>query len=272
MIITENKSRKISKILLKIIKPFNVFKITTTFILVKKVQLSRKLRKMGIIYSRIFLEGFDLMSKNNLLMKFRRKNRINKEIRDLMKDNNISKDGYSVELVDESKTHLIARISGPPDIQYSGGIFEIGIELRDGYPVIPPVFKFFTIIWHPNISSIDGTICLDAFNCKWNPYMSLSTALSTIQSLLSTPEPHIPQDSVVANQYLDERQLFDKTAKYWTYIYAMDEENRQKFYRTEFDVFDDLVRNLMRAKNISRDKSLTALSCNDWDLTKFLYY
>jgi hypothetical protein len=52
----------------------------------------------------------------------------------------------------------------------------------------------------------------------------------------------------------------------------MDEENRQKFNRTEFKVFDDLVKNLMRAKNISRDKSLSALSCNDWDLTYFLNF
>jgi hypothetical protein len=82
--------------------------------------------------------------------------------------------------------------------------------------------------------------------------MSLSNVLLMIQSLLSAPEPNTPEDGVVAYQYLNERQLFDKTAKYWTYIYAMDEENRQKFYRTEFEVFDDLVRNLMRAKNISR--------------------
>jgi hypothetical protein len=50
------------------------------------------------------------MSKNNLLMKFRRKNRINKEIGDLMKDNNMSRNSYSL-MVNESKTHLIARIS-----------------------------------------------------------------------------------------------------------------------------------------------------------------
>jgi ubiquitin-conjugating enzyme (huntingtin interacting protein 2) len=212
------------------------------------------------------------MSENDLLMTFKRKNRINTEIRDLMRDNDISKNGYSIELVDESKTHLIGRISGPPNTQYSGGIFEIGIELRDGYPVIPPVFKFFTNIWHPNISTLTGTICLDAFNYKWNPYMSLSNVLLMIQSLLSAPEPKTPEDSVVAYQYLNGRQLFDKTAKYWTYVFAMDEEYRQRINTTEFEVFDELVINLMRVKNISRNKSLTTLSCNDWDLTKFLHY
>ncbi len=49
----------------------------------------------------------------------------------------------------------------------------------------------------------------------------------------------------------------------------MDEENRQKIDKKEFEDFDQMVKNLMRAKNMSRDQSLAALSCNDWDLTKF---
>ncbi len=80
----------------------------------------------------MFSKGFDLMSENDLLIKFRRKNIINEEIGETMRDNDISKNGYSIELVDDSKTHLIGRISGPPNTQYSGGIFEIGIVLGDG--------------------------------------------------------------------------------------------------------------------------------------------
>lgn len=217
----------------------------------------------------MFSEGFNLMSENDLLMTFRRKNIINKEIGNLMRDNDISKNGYSIELVDESKTHLIGRISGPPNTQYSGGIFEIGIVLRDGYPVIPPIFKFFTNIWHPNISSLTGTICLDVINYEWNPYMSLSNALLMIQSLLSAPEPNIPQEDFVAYQYLNEPKVFEKTARYWTYIFAMDEECRQRINTTEFEVFDEMVRNLMKAKNLNRDQSLTALSSYSWDFTKF---
>jgi hypothetical protein len=43
----------------------------------------------------------------------------------------------------------------------------------------------------------------------------------------------------------------------------MDEENRQKIDKKEFEDFDQMVKNLMRAKNMSRDQSLAALSCND---------
>jgi ubiquitin-conjugating enzyme (huntingtin interacting protein 2) len=94
--------------------------------------------------------------------------------------------------------------------------------------------------------------------------------LSMIGSLLSTPEPNAPQKFIVGNQYLNERQLFDKTAKYWTYIYAMDEENRQTIDRKEFKHFDEMVKNLMEVKNLSRDQSLVALSHNGWNLTETL--
>ncbi len=40
----------------------------------------------------------------------------------MMEDIDISRNSYSIEVDNESKTHLIARISGPTDTQYSGGI------------------------------------------------------------------------------------------------------------------------------------------------------
>ena len=34
------------------------------------------------------------------------------------------------------------------------------------------------------------------------------------------PEPSSPQDAIVAQQYTDQKDLFDKTAKEWTLKYA----------------------------------------------------
>jgi hypothetical protein len=89
-----------------------------------------------------------------------------------------------------------------------------------------------------------------------------------IQSLLSKPKLNTPQEVVVSNQYLNERQLFDKTAKYWTYIYAMNKETKQIIDRNEFEYFDVLVKNLMKVKNMSRDQSLATLSYNGWDYNR----
>ena len=57
--------------------------------------------------------------------------------------------------------------------------------------------KFLTKIWHPNISSDSGAICLDILKNEWSPALTVRTALISLQALLSAPEPDDPQDAVV---------------------------------------------------------------------------
>jgi len=77
-----------------------------------------------------------------------------------------------------------------------------------------------TNVWHPNISSASGAICLDVLKDQWSPALTIKTALLSLQALLSTPEPNDPQDAVVAKQYLTDKSDFDRTAKQWTELYA----------------------------------------------------
>mmetsp|Transcript_19355 Transcript_19355/g.32452 ORF Transcript_19355/g.32452 Transcript_19355/m.32452 type:complete len:125 (+) Transcript_19355:376-750(+) len=82
--------------------------------------------------------------------------------------------------------------------------------------------KFETKIWHPNVSSQTGAICLDILKDQWSPALTIKTALVSLQALLSAPEPTDPQDAQVAQQYLNDRPQFDKTAKFWTSTYAQE--------------------------------------------------
>jgi len=50
-------------------------------------------------------------------------------------------------------THLEGRFTGPPDTPYEGGQFSIDIKIPNDYPFRPPIMKFATKIWHPNVSS-----------------------------------------------------------------------------------------------------------------------
>ena len=73
--------------------------------------------------------------------------------------------------------------------------------------------KFDTKIWHPNISSVTGAICLDILKNEWTPALSIRTALLSLQALMFSPEADDPQDAVVAKQYKSDRDAFNKTAK-----------------------------------------------------------
>ena len=42
----------------------------------------------------------------------------------------------------------------------------------------------------------------------------------SLQALLCSPEPNDPQDAQVARMYLDDKPEFDRTAKFWTEMYA----------------------------------------------------
>ena len=44
---------------------------------------------------------------------------------------------------------------------YEGGYFVVDIQIPTKYPYEPPKMRFDTKVWHPNVSSQNGAICLD---------------------------------------------------------------------------------------------------------------
>ena len=105
-----------------------------------------------------------------------------------------------------------------------GGVVVVLIISRHGsygrYPFEPPQMRFLTKIWHPNISSQTGAICLDILKDAWSPALTIKTALLSIQALLSAAEPTDPQDAEVAKMYLHDQKQFLNTARFWTESYA----------------------------------------------------
>ena len=186
----------------------------------------------------------------------------------MMKDNHLNRNNYCIELVDESNTHLIGKIRGAPDTPFQYGVFKIDITIPDKYPFEPPVCKFLTKVWHPNISSQTGVICLDILKDQWAAAMTIESILTSLQSFLSSPEPADPQDAVVANQFQADRELYNRTARYWTYTYAVDAENRQKFDKNDFKEFDEKIEKLRKSVAIDVDKAMSTLSCANWNLEK----
>ncbi|KAG0024658.1 hypothetical protein BGZ80_011326 [Entomortierella chlamydospora] len=139
--------------------------------------------------------------------------RIQKEIGDCQKDQASLID---LKLVEDGNI-------SPPGTPYEGGMFQVDIVLPDAYPFQPPNVKFDTKVYHPNVSSQTGVICLDILKQQWSPVLTISSTLLSVQSLLCTPEPNDPQDAQVASQYLNNHAAFLETARFWTECYAKPE-------------------------------------------------
>ncbi|TIB38730.1 hypothetical protein E3P86_01468 [Wallemia ichthyophaga] len=142
-----------------------------------------------------------------------RSKRILKEIKDCQLNDDT---GILVEMVNENPYHLIGSFDGPDETPYQGGHFQVDIQVPDNYPFQPLKMKFITRVYHPNISSQTGLICLDILGKEWSPVLTLKSTLISLQSLLCSPAPDDPQDAVVAKVYTTDRKKFESTARLWT--------------------------------------------------------
>ncbi|KAL6950175.1 Ubiquitin-conjugating enzyme E2 1 [Hanseniaspora vineae] len=131
---------------------------------------------------------------------------------------------------------LTGSFLGPPDTPYEGGIFLVDINVPTDYPFKPPKMQFKTRIYHPNISSVTGAICLDILKDAWSPVITLKSALISLQALLQSPEPNDPQDAEVARHYIKDKEGFEKTARLWTKLYATDKTATNENH-TEADLY-----------------------------------
>ncbi|KAL4870600.1 hypothetical protein BDV12DRAFT_165874 [Aspergillus spectabilis] len=148
-----------------------------------------------------------------------RTRRIAKEIADIRAD---AHSQITAEPVgdDDDITHLRGTFPGPPGTPYEGGTYKVDIRIPTEYPFRPPVMKFQTKVWHPNVSSQTGAICLDTLSSAWSPILTIKAALLSLQSLLSTPEPKDPQDAEVAKMLVGNPKEFDRVARDWAVQYA----------------------------------------------------
>lgn len=149
--------------------------------------------------------------------------RIRKELEELGKDKS---SGISVrQNSEDSAMAYTGTVSGPADTVYAGGQWLVEIKLPKNYPFEPPKMRFMTPLWHPNVSSQTGAICLDILkdgpSGAWSPALTMRTALMSLQALMCAPEPKDPQDAQVATQYLNDRKAWEAKARAWTQQHAV---------------------------------------------------
>ncbi|TVY15663.1 Ubiquitin-conjugating enzyme E2 1 [Lachnellula arida] len=144
--------------------------------------------------------------------------RIAKELQDIQNDTDSNIFCEPASGADLS--HLRATFPGPPDTPYEGGTYIVDVKIPNEYPFRPPAMSFTTKLWHPNVSSQTGAICLDTIGSAWSPVLTIKSALLSLQSLLSTPEPKDPQDAEVASMLMNNPDMFQRIAREWAIKHA----------------------------------------------------
>lgn len=61
---------------------------------------------------------------------------------------------------------------------------------------------------------------MDILKDQWSPVYTLKSTLMSLRSLLCSPEPNDPQDAEVAKHYTSDFEGYERTARYWTEIFA----------------------------------------------------
>uniref|UniRef100_A0A8C0IUP2 Ubiquitin-conjugating enzyme E2 T n=1 Tax=Chelonoidis abingdonii TaxID=106734 RepID=A0A8C0IUP2_CHEAB len=115
------------------------------------------------------------------------------------------------------------KILGGANTPYDKGVFNLEVVVPERYPFEPPKIRFLTPIYHPNIDSA-GRICLDVLRLPpkgaWRPSLNISTLLTSIQLLMSEPNPDDPLMADISSEYKYNKEVFIKNAKQWTEKYA----------------------------------------------------
>jgi len=105
-----------------------------------------------------------------------------------------------------------AVIFGPDDTPWEGGTFKLLMEFTEDYPNKPPAVKFLSTLFHPNVYG-DGKICLDILQNQWSPIYDIAAILTSIQSLLSDPNPASPANSEASTLFERDRREYNRRVR-----------------------------------------------------------
>eukprot|EP00042_Codosiga_hollandica_P039770 m.336099 g.336099 ORF g.336099 m.336099 type:complete len:261 (-) comp55690_c0_seq4:726-1508(-) len=149
-----------------------------------------------------------------------RATRISKELGQLRRE---PPPGICCWCAESALDRLDATILGVEGTAYAGGLFKLEVLVPERYPFEPPKVRFLTPIYHPNIDT-SGRICLDVLKPQpsgtWKPSWNIGTVLTSIQLLMSQPNPEDGLLEEVSKEFKENREQFERTAREWTARHA----------------------------------------------------
>ncbi|CAM9868633.1 unnamed protein product [Chrysoparadoxa australica] len=144
--------------------------------------------------------------------------RLRKEVQNISKNND-----SSIKLTpnDDDIRRWKAELTGPPGTPYEGGVYELVVEVGPQYPMSPPIMKFVTKVFHPNVHFETGEICLDILKKEWSPAWSIQASCRAIISLLADPAADSPLNCDAGNMIrANDMRAFNSMARMYTLDFA----------------------------------------------------
>ena len=122
---------------------------------------------------------------------------------------------------DKDIYHWEAVITGPEETDYKDGVFLLDIQIPKQYPYTPPICRFKTKIWHPNIRPEDGYICLTSLEKKnWKPSLTISYILMTVMLLFYKPDFTSSLNTRAEQEFIESPAKYKETIKKWVKEYS----------------------------------------------------
>lgn len=147
--------------------------------------------------------------------------RLLKEHRELQREAASGGSDVSLVPVEGNLYRWRAEVQGPVDTPYEGGVFVLELSVPSSYPLYPPTVRFNTRVFHPNVHSKSGEICLDILKAAWSPVWTLQSTVRAIIVLLAHPEPASPLNCDAGNLLRNgDSRGFRSMAQMYTALFA----------------------------------------------------
>lgn len=109
-------------------------------------------------------------------------------------------------------------IVAPDDSIYAGANFLVEIEIIPAFPIKPPLVKWWTPIWHPNVS-IGGSppyeVCIGRLGSGWKPSYSIADVIDALIEMLRRPNPLSALNEEAAHELLYDNDRYRINVYNW---------------------------------------------------------
>lgn len=151
---------------------------------------------------------------------------------------------YKLVMPDKSNPDYFLMIFTPKTGYYKNQTAVLSLQTAYGnntkyyFPMDPPLIKFISSIFHPNVSN-NGSICVDFLKGQlgmWSPIHGFDTIFYSILTLLTDPNPDSPLNGVSARLFKKcQKALHQETKNKKNVSVQMEEASKTKAFQPFVD-------------------------------------